>query len=48
MNQINRIRNEMEKSNRQHRNTKDHKRLLPETICQNGQLGGNGQILRKV
>ena len=35
--------------NRQHRNTKDHKRLLSATICQpNGQLGRNGQILRKV
>ena len=38
----------MEKS-RQHRNTKDHKRLLSATICQqNGHLGRNGQIHRKV
>ena len=38
----------MEKS-QQHRNTKDHKRLLSATICQqNGHLGRNGQILRKV
>ena len=36
----------MEKT--QHRNTKDHKRLLSATLCQkNGQLGRNGQILRK-
>ena len=35
--------------NRQHRNTKDHKRLLSAIICQqNGQRGRNGQILRKV
>ena len=39
----------MENHNRQHRNTKDHKRLLSATICQkNGQRGRNGQILRKV
>ena len=36
----------MEKT--QHRNTKDHKQLLSATLCQkNGQLGRNGQILRK-
>ena len=38
--------------NRQHRNTKDHKRLLSATICKkkkkNGQLGRNGQILKKL
>ena len=34
---------------RQHRNTKDHKRILWATICQlNWQPRGNGQILRKV
>ena len=33
-NQINRISNEWRDHNRQHRNTKDHKRLLSATICQ--------------
>ena len=34
-NQVNRIRNEnREIPNRQHRNTKDHKRLLSAAICQ--------------
>ena len=48
-NQINKIRNENRDHNRQHRNTKDHKRLLSAIICQeNGQLGRTGQILRKV
>ena len=48
-NQINKIKNENGCYNRQHRNTKDHKRLLSTIICQkNGQLGRNGQILRKV
>ena len=32
--QINKIRNEMKNHNTQHRNTKDHKRLLSATICQ--------------
>ena len=31
-----------------HRNTKNHKKLLPTTTCQkNGQPRRNGQILRK-
>ena len=33
-NQINKIRNENGDNNRQHRNTKDHKRLLSTIICQ--------------
>ena len=33
-NQINKIRNENGDHNRQHRNTKDHKRLLSRIICQ--------------
>ena len=33
-NQINKIRNENRDHNRQHRNTKDHKRLLSTIICQ--------------
>ena len=34
---------------RNHNRQKDHKRLLTATICpQNGQLGRNGQTLRKV
>ena len=33
-NQINKIRNENGDHNRQHRNTKDHKRLLSAIICQ--------------
>ena len=33
-NQINKIRNENGEITRQHRNTKDHKRLLSATICQ--------------
>ena len=32
--QINKIRNENGNHNRQHRNTKDHKRLLSAIICQ--------------
>ena len=32
-NQINKIRNENGEITRQHRNTKDHKRLLSATIC---------------
>ena len=48
-NQINKIRNENGDHNRQHKNTKDHKRLLSASICQyNGQRGRNEQILRKV
>ena len=33
-NQINKIRNENGDHNRQHKNTKDHKRLLSAIICQ--------------
>ena len=33
-NQINKIRNENGEIKTDNRNTKDHKRLLPETICQ--------------
>ena len=33
-NQITKLEMKMENSNRQHRNTKDHKRLLSATICQ--------------
>ena len=33
-NQINKIRNENGDHNRQHGNTKDHKRLLPAVLCQ--------------
>ena len=33
-NQTNKIRNEKRNHNRQHRNTKDHNRLLSATICQ--------------
>ena len=32
--QVNKIRNENRNHDRQHRNTKDHKRLLSATICQ--------------
>ena len=39
----------MRDHNRQHRNTKDPKRLVSAIICQwNGQHGRNGQIFRKV
>ena len=34
MNQINKIRNENGEITKEHRNTKDHKRLLSATICQ--------------
>jgi len=33
-NQINKLEMKMERSHRQHRNTKDHKRLLSAIICQ--------------
>ena len=33
-NQINKIKQKWRNHNRQHRNTKDHKRLLAATICQ--------------
>ena len=49
-NQINKI-NKIRKwnHNRQHRNTKECKRLLLATVCQwNGQLGRNGWTLRKL
>ena len=48
-NQINKIRNENGEITTNNTNKNDHKRLLSATICQyNGQLGRNGQILRKV
>ena len=47
--QINKIRNENVEITTEHRNTKDHKKLLWTTICkQNGQPGRNEQILREV
>ena len=48
-NQINRISIQHVEITIDNRNRKDPKRLLTETICQeNGQLGRNGHILRKV
>ena len=48
-NQINKIRNENGEITIDSTETKNHTRLLSATICQQkGQLGRNGQILRKV
>ena len=47
-NEINKIRNENGEIITDKTNTKDHKRILSATICQqNGKLGRNGQIPRK-
>ena len=39
----------LKQTKKKHRNTEDHKRLLRAITCQyNGQVGRNGQILRKI
>ena len=48
-NQVNKIRNENGEIKTDNTDTKDHKRILSETVCQwNGQFGRNRQIPRKV